>query len=605
MSDLAGYDLLRSGDYVNAIDIFNRTIMSKDSDDLMVLKKLLSTIYRGRCYFELEMYDKAISDYCTFKNDPLSKQRSFKVKGVDPGRIPYNIIDEFERIDYNLGKAYFFSEEYEKAFKYFNDFIENNTNNNEIKKVYLFDSWKFKGLSALLMLNYSEAEKALDNALKNGNSKLTDKDYQADIDIIKESLYLIRLHKDFTKGRDLQEKKNYSDAINTYNSILEVISSNQSNRRKTIIDAFFINHIFETYRDTLMNKGICLKNTKNYDYAIETLEALIDYVPDQNYAVSLYTEIARCYYDNDMPERALEYWKKVEECKKNIIDTSYDTISQIKFQQKLAEFENDIRNKKYNEALDVADSILQENDTLSCWRDILKGRAYFKLGKYEETSKCLRPHVDADWVDIRINNDVARVMAYTYAGGADYKKNSYAIALKYLKKCAEIDSYKYIATWVFMGECYIELRDYEKAGEAFKEAADVWKENDDYTREYIESRIQFIAEQKNIPNSIIINGNNNPVNIGGGHQVVNIGGHQNINNGGQQVIGDGIINRSSAGNVPFDNVGPQIIGDGIINRSNAGNVTPQDDTEICLCPNCGTKVSSGDLFCGMCGEKLK
>lgn len=627
MSDLAGYDLLRSGDYVNAIDIFYRTIMSKDSSDLMKLKKLLSTIYRGRCYFELEMYDEAIRDYCTFKNNPLSKQREFKVKGDDPG-IPYNIIDEFERIDYNLGKAYFFSEEYDTAFKCFSDFIENNKNNDKIKKSYLFDSWKFKGLSALKLQNYSEAETALNDALKNANSKFADKDNQADRDIINEALYLIHLHKDFTKGRDLQKNGDYSDAINTYGSIYEEISnhrSNHSDRKETFFDDFFINHISETYRDTLMNKGICLKNMKRYDDAIEIFEAVIDYVPDQNDVANLYRELAGCCLDKNDPDRALDFLDKAKGCTDN---KDRITERQIQFQRWFAEFENDIRNKKYNEALDVAESIPEENDTFYYWRDILKGRAYFELGGYEETLRYLKRYVDADWVDIRIENDAARGMAYTYAGGAYYKMKEYSTALNYLEKCAEIDSYKNIETRVFKGECYIELADYEKAEEAFKEAAGVRKENDNYTGKYIDDKLKLIADKKKAKNITII-GDYTSINNGDGPQYVNNGGQQNINIGGQQVIGDGIINHSNAGNNPVNNGGQQIngdrgfinrsnagndsvniggqqvIGDGIINRSNAGNVIPQDDAEISICPNCGTKVESGALFCVTCGKELK
>ena len=82
-----------------------------------------------------------------------------------------------------------------------------------------------------------------------------------------------------------------------------------------------------------------------------------------------------------------------------------------------------------------------------------------------------------------------------YIGATYYKKNDYETALKYLNKSIQLDSEGAIDTWVFMGESYIALGEYEKAIEPLRKAIEAWKPNDDYDLAYLESRLKFAKEK--------------------------------------------------------------------------------------------------------------
>ncbi len=522
-----GNEYFQSGDYKTAIKKFNKAIQSGDLDETDIYMAYLNL---GMSYVSISDNDEAI----TALQSALQWGNVCENKG-------YQFISTGNQLVYCfLGKAYFGKKNYEMSLQYFEKSIALKSDN--------FEAWRFKG-SALLCLNRNdEAETALNTALRYTDSPDTE-----NIDLVYMQLYLINLSKKDKKSTELQKNGKFADAISVYDSILDI----DSNAYPDLAD--YVNAI---QANSLLNKGICLKALKRYDSAIGVLKKLIDLFPDRTDA---YTELADCYTQLKEFDEALEYYTKAENCSEDDEEKfKLNIAKKITIIVKLWSI------KDYQAALTEANSMSEENDILKFLKKAFTGICHFYLENYDEALNCLMPYVDADWIDSDTEDNSMRGMVYTYVGGVYYKRKNYETALKYLKKCVEIDYNDIADTGLFMGESYIALGEYEKAIDALRKAIDAWEETDNYDIPYLESRIQFakdkLAEEKSKlpPSHITINGNNNPINLGG------------------------ILATDDA----------------VINRSVIGKDSDQEEPEFCFCPKCGTKVGAEDTFCRKCGEKL-
>lgn len=510
-----GSKLHDSGDYNNAIDKFNKALLSGDLNETEIYN---AYVLEGSCFINIGNYDEAI------------KAINYALQWDKTHYGAY----------YELGIAYFKKSDYEQSLQYLEKAIELNSDH--------FYSWRFKGLALKELEKYNGAETALKTALKYQSSSNPEM-----IQTINDEISIIRLKKTGKMAIELQENGKYTDAIKVYDSILESISSNSNTES--------LDEYNQIRTDSLLNKGLCLKALKRYDAAIDALKELLDLVPD---SVIAYAIIAECYSNSKKCDEALEYYTKAENC-------SDDDDEKIKLNiaKKITIIAKLWLVKNYQAALTEANSMPEENDLLKFVKKSFTGICHFYLENYDEALNCLLPYVDADWIDSATEDNSIRGMVYTYVGGVYYKRKNYETALKYLKKCIEIDFNEIADTGLFMGECYIALGEYEKAIDALRKAVDAWEETDDYDIPYLESRIQFakdkLAEEKAKmpPSHITIQGNNNPINLGG------------------------ILATDDA----------------VINRSVIGKDSAQEKTDVCFCPYCGTKINSDFIFCPKCGKK--
>ncbi len=576
-------DEFKLGNYRNAIEKYNKAITSGALNATETYNAYCAV---GSCFINLGDYDEAIKAF----NSALQWDRNQYLAYHKLGTVYYNKFD------------------YEQSLQYFEKAIELNSND--------FESWEYKGYVLEKLERYDDAENALKTAL-NCTSP-------SDLGIINNVLFIISLKKNGKKATELQENGKYADAIKIYDSILESIDSNshllsddevdqiladsmlnkdlclkalknyeqfivslkkngkkatelQENGKYTdaikvydsVLESISSNSNTESFddinqihADSLLNKGKCLMTLKRYDGAIYVLQELLDLVPN---SVTAYANIAECYYSSKKYDEALEYYTKADNCSED--DEEKITINLMK---KLIIIDKLWLIKDYQAALTEANSMSEENDHLRFVKKAITGTCHFYLENYDEALNYLLPYVDADWLDFINENKPIRGMVYTYVGGVYYKRKNYETALKYLKKCDD-NVYSEIAdTGLFIGECYIALGEYEKAIDALRKAIEAWGEEDNYDIPYLESRIQFAKEKlaevkaKVPPSHIIINGNNNPINLGG------------------------ILATDDA----------------VINRPVIGKDSAQEENDVCFCPYCGTKINADFMFCPKCGRKL-
>ncbi len=512
-----GMKLNDSGEYNNAIDKFNKALKSGDLNEIEIYN---AYVLEGSCFIKIGNYDEAI------------KALNYALQWDKTHYGAY----------YALGIAYFKKSDYEQSLQYLEKAIELNSDH--------LESWKFKGLVLEKLEKYNGAETALKTALRCPSS--------SDSEIIQEincEIFIIQLKKSNKKAIEFQNNGKYTDAIKVYDSILESIRSNSNTES--------LDEVNQIRTDSLLNKGLCLKALKRYESAIDAFKEVINLIPDN---IPAYVNLVDCYTNLKKFDDALKYCAEAENItdndeEKNAIDSMKHFIIFCKF----------LINKDYQGALNEANLVPETNDELIGVKKVITGSCHFYLENYDEALNYLMPYVDADWLDSGTEDNTFRGMANTYVGGVYYKRKNYETALKYLKKCVEMDYNAISETGLFMGECYIALGEYKKAIDALRKAVDAWEETDDYDIPYLESRIEFakkkLAEEKAKmpPSHITIQGNNNPINLGG------------------------ILATDDA----------------VINRSVIGKDSAQEENDVCFCPYCGTKINSDFLFCPKCGRKLK
>ncbi len=436
-----GMTLYNSGDYNDAINKLDKAIKSGDLD---ANETYTAYVNMGICYNNLKNFGSAI----------IALISALQLENTD-----FVVYSE-------LGKAYYGNAEYERSLEYIEKAIELNSDN--------FELWAYKGSALCDLERYDDAEPALKTALKYAYSQDPEK-----IDSINQVIYVTSLRQKYSIGLEHEKNHKYQDAINVYDSILnEIHPLKITNLNYTLINIRV---------NSLYNKGRCLNKMRKYDSALEVYNSIIDFAP--NYR-DLYIDIADCYLQLDMLDDALKCFAKAEYYSDNenerirIISSKYSMI-----------IGRHITNKDYKAALNKANLIPETNDVMICWKKIHIGMVNFYLENYDEALKYLLPYADTDITDALFPNQLASNIVYTYLGGVYYKQKKYSIALKYLTECIKREFTYYTNTWIFTGECYIALGEYEKAIEALQNAVNIWDEPCYYDLAYLESRLNFAKEK--------------------------------------------------------------------------------------------------------------
>lgn len=472
-----GIKLHDSGDYVNAIEKFNQAL---NSGELNTDEMYLAYARQGQCLYKIGNFDDAINMFeCAIKCH-----------------------DDDYRAYSEIATVYLYMGEYAQSLQYIDKAIECDSTNVEL--------WYNKGTILCEFKRYDDAEKALDTALE----YTLPSDHEA-IDTIKTSKYIVHLKKQNEIATELRENEKYEDAIAVYDSILESIDSNSISRDNE--------ELYRIRANTLLKKERCLIALEKYDSALGALNELTDLAP---YNKNICMDFANCYAELYKFDEASKYWAEAEKLSQN--EHEKDEVICIKYTKIFYKL---IEKRDHQAELDYAKKIPEDNIALKCAKEYFIGRTHFYLGNYNETLKILLPYIESDWLDSVATGYLGRGWAYTYVAGVYYKQNKYETALNYLNKCAEIDYVELTDTWLFMGECFIALKKYEKAIEALRKAVETWYKTDAYDITHIESRIKFAEEKL--------------------REQINFGGECNF------------------------------------------------------CPSCGSKVDTGDSFCGKCGHRLK
>lgn len=473
-----GMKLFWSGKYEDAIEILNLSLQTE-----YLGKDGIYNVHcaKGYCYSSIGKYDEAI----------IELESALKLK------------DDASEIHNELGRVYLLQGDNIRALQQIDKAIKCDPNQAIL--------WLNKGRILYELAMYDDAEKVLNTALTKTDSSKESKE----IESIDQLLFTISLEKSLRKALDLQNDKKYEDANIILDSIVKQINNNSftdSDQKINLIHAV-----------SLQNKAVCLSALNRKDLAIEALNESIRLIPDSPIP---YLNLAEHYIDLNNFDEASKYYNEAA----NLSEDESEKISIILKKHILINTEI-ISKKDYQATLDAANSIPETNDALICLKKLFIGKSLFYLGRYDEVLSNLLPYVDADWTDSFIEGISVQAMANTYIGGVYYKRKDYQTALKYLAKCVEIDYNMIGDAWLFMGECYIALGEYEKAIYALRKVVDAFDETDWYDIPYLESRIRFAKEK--------LKG------------------------------------------------------------------STQNEAEINICPKCGSKIGSEDIFCGKCGKQLK
>ncbi len=324
---------------------------------------------------------------------------------------------------------------------------------------------------------YEEAEKVLDIGLK----YLSDSDCEV-TDAINQYRFLINLGEKYSLASDLQSKCKHDEALKICDYVLESLDSDSVPK---FTDEIYRENVKPFHDKLLASKAECLHVLGIFYTEAEIYKELI---ATSHEDANLYGKIAYCYVELNMLDKALEYYAKAEDLtekkeKHKFIAGKHRTICDIF-----------IKNKNYQAALDYAKSLPEDNYSSVCLKKILLGRAYFYLEKYDDVLNCLLPYTEDKWKD-KTGSNFVRGMAYTYVGGAYYKRKDYKTALKYLRNTTKIKFKSFADTWLFMAECYIALKKYDKALSALDRAAETVDELTTYNIPYVNSRHEFAYEK--------------------------------------------------------------------------------------------------------------
>lgn len=437
-----GIELYNSQDYIQAHIKLNYALQSGDLNRNDIY---LAYVTDGCCLFHIGNHDDAI------------RAHECALQYINSHFLAYR----------ELGRVYAGLKDFETSVQYLREAVKLDYTD--------FESWFLMAMSLVSIdfENTDETEITLKTALKYSDNQDTEK-----IDLINQLLYVIGFKEEYKTGIELIENGNYADAINIYNSILERIDSNSAGGFADLLNSIHAGALFK--------KGICLYEMEKYESAIEALNEMINLTPNDT---TPYLNIAECYLRLNLFDEAVKWYEKAENCIDDETEKNYILI------RRYARIFNELLVKKdYQTALDEANSITEKNSVFICLKKVYVGIGHYCLENYDEALNNLLPYTDSGWIDSAIGiffrGEINRYIGATY-----YKNNDYETALKYLNKSIQLDSEGAIDTWVFMGESYIALGEYEKAIEPLRKAIEAWKPNDDHDLAYLESRLKFAKEK--------------------------------------------------------------------------------------------------------------
>ena len=243
-----GVELYNNLQFADAVRHFDKSIQYGKYDQAL---KAQALYWKGESYYQLKDYPNAISAYIEFRNAPIAYT-----------------LDEYDRIDYNIGYAWFHQKNYAKAIESFRKFTTEETTGLEKEKV---DALNRIGDCYYAQSDYYSAVDFYSRAVSQSG---TGNDYALLQKGIGEGLI----------GKDVQKIQTLQELVNSYPA------SNYAD------DAYY--EIAQSY----------LK-IQNPERAIENLKNIINNYPQSVYTPASYVQIGLLYYNRDDNNQAIKYYK--------------------------------------------------------------------------------------------------------------------------------------------------------------------------------------------------------------------------------------------------------------------------------------------------------
>ncbi len=244
-----GVEQFNNLEYSQALQQFNKSLKFGNHNELLKAKALY---WKAETYYRMKLYQEAILSYTDFRNSAVA----------------FNT-DEFKRLDYNLGYAYFQLSDFSKAIDPFRTFVSNASSDLSNEKG---DALNRIGDCFFAQANYNSASDYYNRAAQTTG---------ADVE------YAI-LQKGICEGlanKDIQK-------IQT----LQALTSNYPGSN-FIDDAYY--EISQSY--------VKMADTKQ---AIENLEKLVVNYPNSELAPSAYVQLGLLFYNSDNNTAAIKYYKE-------------------------------------------------------------------------------------------------------------------------------------------------------------------------------------------------------------------------------------------------------------------------------------------------------
>ena len=243
-----GIEQFNNLEYSQALQQFDKSLKFGNLNELLKAKAFF---WKAETYYRMKLYQEAIQSYNDFRNSPVA----------------FNT-EELDRLDYNLGYAYFQLSDFSKAIDPFRTFVSNASSDLMNEKG---DALNRIGDCFFAQANYNSASDYYNRAAQIDG---------ADVD------YAI-LQKGICEGladKDIQKIKT-----------LQALTSNYpgSNFKD---DAYF--EIAQSY--------VKMADTKQ---AIDNLEKLVDNYPNSELAPASYVQLGLLFYNSDNNTAAIKYYK--------------------------------------------------------------------------------------------------------------------------------------------------------------------------------------------------------------------------------------------------------------------------------------------------------
>ena len=440
---------------------------------------------------------------------------------------------------YNFGRLYYDQNDFTTAVKYFKQAIEVNGKRER--------AWWLYGLSTYYLGQEAEAVNILETALKLAIANGSDI-----IDTINNDLNVAKVFLVYLEGLECFEKKEFELAIEKFDQALA-------------LDRKVIDKDMRTLAFIHLIKGECLLLLKSPDEAFKEFDKASAF--DSEIELDVLSYLGMYYQDKKDFKNALSYYskglQKCKDCNSEIRDgfEKFFTTRSLYVQAMIAW----AIDKNSQRALRIIESVKPCDEWTRIFIPLLHGKILNSLGKYWEAIACLKELCDS-------NTSMMSALGHGHIGCSYQKMGHYETALRYIEKGLSKGDIEDATVWVSKGECHLHLKQYDEALESYRKALVNLDLEAEYTAPEIEAKIKSVKqmqeqteknkETKKHPASITIQGNNNPINLGG-----------------ILATDDAVINRPT--------------------------IQKEEEVITAFCPQCGCKVDAEDRFCRKCGGKLR